>query len=184
MNTALRQLAAQIRRAPLVAANVVILLILGVANYFLWQRQQDLNLQHTEVKRSGEAVMLSLAGQARVSGELVRVQDALKVIDQNLVAEGDLAENLGYFYQMETISHVRLSQLNQLNALPVQDGNPYKSIPFTLRASGSFAQIMAFLHAMETGPRLLRIKSFGLGRAELKTSALSLDLTVELLGSP
>jgi len=85
---------------------------------------------------------------------------------------------------METISHVRLSQLNQLNALPVQDGNPYKSIPFTLRASGSFAQIMAFLHAMETGPRLLRIKSFGLGRAELKTSALSLDLTVELLGSP
>jgi len=184
MNAALQQLAAAVRRAPLVATSLTLLLVLGVANYYLWDRQQSLDQQHTEVKRSGEAMLLSLTSHARVSAELAKVQEALKVIDQNLVAEGDLAENLGYFYQMETASHVRLSQLNQLNSQPASDGNPYKSVPFNLRATGSYAQLMAFVRQMETGPRLLRIKSYTFSRGEAKGGALFLDLTVELLGSP
>ena len=184
MNAVLQQIAAAVRRSPLVAVSVTLLLVLGVANYYLWERQNTLTQKHAEVKRSGEAMMLSLTSQARVSNELARVQDALKVIDQNLVVEADLAENLGYFYQMETVSHVRLTQLNQLNSPPSLEGNPYKAVPFTLRATGTYAQLMSFLREMETGPRVLHIKSFGFSRGELKSNLLFLDLTVELLGNP
>ena len=85
---------------------------------------------------------------------------------------------------METLSHVRLARLNQLSSQPAEDGNPYKAIPFSLRATGTFAQIMNFLRAIESGPRLLRIKSFAFSRNDAKTNGLALELTVELLGSP
>jgi len=184
MNAALQQLAAMVRRSPLAAFSLTLLLVLGVANYYLWERQQALDQEHTDVKRSGEAMLLALTGHARISAELAKVQEALKVIDRNLVVEGDLAENLGYFYQMETVGHVRLSQLNQLNSQPAPDGNPYKAVPFNLRATGTYAQLMAFVREMETGPRLLRIKSYTFSRGEGKGGALLLDLTVELLASP
>jgi len=184
MNAALQQLAAAVRRSPLVAVNIAVLAILGVAYYFLLDRHQTLTQQHAEVRRNGEAMMQSLTSQARITTELGKVQDALKVIDQNLVVEGDLAENLGYFYQMETVSRVRLSQLNQLNSQPPPEGNPYKAIPFSLRATGTYPQLMNFLREMETGPRLLRIKTYSFSRGDGKTGAFTLDLTVDLLGSP
>ena len=183
MNALLQQFTAVIRRSPLASISLILLPILAVANYFLWDRQQVLTQQHTEVRRSGEAVMLSLVGQARISAQLASVKDALAYLDKNLVVESDL-ENSNYFYQMETLSHVRLGRLNQLSSQPAEDGNPYKAIPFSLRATGSFTQLMNFLRAIESGPRLLRIRSFAFSRNDAKTNGLALELTVELLGSP
>lgn len=184
MNALLQQLTAVIRRWPLAAGSSMLIVLLGVANYFLWDRQKTLAQRHAEVRHSGEAMMLSLTGASRVAAELNRVQEALKVIDRNLVTEGDLAENLGYFYQIETLTRVRLSGLNQLNSQPAADGSPYKVVPFSFRATGSYAQILRFLRELESGPRLLRVKSYAFGRGDAKTNSLALDLTVELLASP
>ena len=51
--------------------------------------------------------------------------------------EGDLAENLGYFYQIETASRIRFTQLNQLSSQPQSPGSYYKPVPFTLLATGT-----------------------------------------------
>lgn len=184
MNVSLQQLLTAIRRSPLAAASITVFVLLATANYFLWERQKLLAQRHAEVRHNGEAMLLALTGQSRVTTQLAAVQDALKRIDKNLVVEGDLAENLGYFYQLETVSHVRLSQLNQLNSQPAGDGNPYKAIPFSLRAAGSFPQIMRFIRELETGPRLLRIRSYTFGRGDAKNNGLTLDLTVDVLGNP
>lgn len=184
MNASLQQLQLLLRRSPVVTVGLTALVLLGIANYFLWTQQQSLAQQHGEVRRNGEAMQLSLTGQARVSNELARVGETLKIIDQNLVVEGDLAENLGYFYQMETLSRVRLSQLNQLNSPPRSDDNPYKAIPFSFRVTGSYAQILNFVRALESGPRLLKIRTYSFSRGDPKLSTLTLDLNVDLLGSP
>lgn len=183
MNTVLRQFFAMVRRYPLVVFSVVIFLFLSVANYLLWDQQKALVQRHEDVRKNGESMLSALASYSRLTTELAAVQEALQLIDQNLVVEGDLAENLGYFYQLETRSHSRLSQLNQLSSLPPPEGNPYKSIPFSLRVTGTYAQIISFLRELETGPRLLRIRTYTFGRGDLKTNTLNLDLVVELLGS-
>jgi len=184
MNAALQQLLSLARRSPLMVTSLALLVLLGVANYFLWDQQHTLAEQHQEVRHNGESMLTALTNHNRIIAQFASVQEALAYIDKNLVTETDLAENLNYFYQMETISRVRLSQLNQLSSQPPSEGNPYKAIPFSLRASGTFAQIMSFLHALETGPRLLRIKTFSFNRGDAKKNLLSMDLTVELLGNP
>ncbi len=184
MNPVLQQIIAFVRRYPIVVLSLTLFSILSVANYFLWQRQQVLASQHEEVRRNGEAMLLALNGYSRINAQLATVQEALGVIERNLVVEGDLAENLGYFYQIVTRSHVRLNQLNQLSSQPVAEGVPFKSVPFSLRVTGTFPQVMSFLHELETGPRLLRIKTYNFTRSDPKSNALALDLTVELLGSP
>jgi Tfp pilus assembly protein PilO len=185
MNALLQQLSVLTRRSPLIVFSVTLFLLLGLANYFLWQQQQKLTKSLAEKRSNGEAMLLALTGHSKITAQLATVQDALKQIDANLVAEGDLAENLGYFYQIEKLSRLRLSQLNQLSSQPVAADSPYKSIPFSLRLTGSYYQLMSFLHELETGPRLFRVRTFAFSRSGgTANNALSLDLNVELLGKP
>lgn len=185
MNALLQQFLTLVRRGPLVTACLVLILLLGAANYYLWQRHHTLTAGHEVVRRSGEDMLLSLTGHARVTAELATMKEALDFIDRNLINEGDLAENLGYFYQIETASRIRLSQINQLSSQPRPEGSPFKSVPFTLRATGTYRQIMRLLRELETGPRLLKIQTYSLtGSTGTDTDSITLDLTLEMLARP
>jgi Tfp pilus assembly protein PilO len=184
MNEALTQLFNQVRRAPFLVFCLTLFLLLSIANYFLWQRQLEITARYEDVRKSGETMFSALSSHSRVVAQLTTVNEALKKIDENLIVETDLAENLGYFYQLETLSRVRLSQLNQLSSQPADDGSPYKAIPFSIRATGSYPQLISFLRELESGPRQLRIKTFDFSRSDAKSNAIALGLTVELLGSP
>ena len=178
----LRQLTSLVRRYPLVSACLALTLLLGTASYFLWQSQQELAGSHASVRRNGEDMLLSLSGLPRVSTELTSVKEAADFISANLIREGDLAENLGYFYQLETASKIHLQQLGQLSSQPAAADAPFIAIPFSLRASGSYRQIMRFLHELETGPRLCRITTYTLTGGE--DDKVQLDLSLEMLGHP
>lgn len=183
MNAGLQQLITAIRRAPFLVACFTLFALLSIANYFLWQRQQQIVTQYDEVRRNGESMFSALSGHNRITAQLATVDEALKQIDENLIVEGDLAANNGYFYQIETLSRIRLTQLNQLSAQPAED-SAYKAVPFAIRATGTYAQLINFLRELESGPRQLRIKTFDFSRGDPKTDNLVLGLTVELLGSP
>jgi Tfp pilus assembly protein PilO len=183
MNPSLQQFLNFVRRAPLLVFSLAFFLAMSIADYFLWQRQKEITAQHEDVRRNGESMFSALSTHGRIVNELATVDEALKQIDDNLIVETDLAENLGYFYQMETLSRVRLPQLNQLSSQPADDST-YKAIPFSLRATGSYPQLISFLRELESGPRQLRIKTFDFSRSEAKSNTLALGLTVELLGSP
>lgn len=182
MSTLIQQFLSFTRRFPLVVASLVVFVTLGVGNYFLWDRQKLLTKQHEEARSKGEAVLQSLTTHPRISAELATVKEALSQIENNLIVESDLSENYGYFYQIETLSHIRLT-VNQLSSVAAAEGNPYRAVPFSLRVVGSFSQIIILIHELETGPRLLRIKSCTMTRTDPKTNALTMDLTVELLAS-
>jgi Tfp pilus assembly protein PilO len=183
MNAAWQQFLASAMRRPIVAGLIAISVVLGVANYFLWQQREVVTRHHEEVRSKGESMARALTDQTRIKADLAALQDALDQIDRNLVVEGEMEVNLGYFYKMERLSRVRLSQLNQLSTQPPVEGNPFKAVPFSFRVSGSYIQIMNFLHQLETGPRLLRIRTYSFVRGDAKTKSLDLDLTVELLAS-
>ncbi len=183
MNDSLQRFFSWVKRSLFLFICMVLFVGLSIANYFLWKRQQEINTQHEEVRRNGENIFAALSSHSRLTGELAVVDDALKQIDDNLIVEADLAENLGYFYQIETLSRVRLSQLNQLSSQPTED-SPYKSIPFSMRVNGTYPQLVSFIRELESGPRQLRIRSFDFSRIDVKSNALALNLTVELLGKP
>ena len=171
-----------IRRFPLVVICTVVILSLGGASYYLWQEQQVLVTGHESVRRNGEDVLLSLSSLPRVSSELATVKEAVGFIDANLIKEGDLAENLGYFYQLETVSRIKLVQVSQLSSQPAAPDSPFISVPFSVRATGSYRQIMRFIRELETGPRLCRIQTYAFAGGE--GDHIQLDLSLEMLGHP
>lgn len=172
------------RRYPLVVASGALILLLGAAGYFQWQSQRDRAAQLDDVRTKGEAMLLSLTNHPRITAELATVQEALDFIDKNLIAEGDLAENLGYFYQMELRSRLRLHQLNQLSSQPQPEGSPFIAVPFSLSITGTYRQLMTLLHELETGPRQLKISRYTFSHSDDKPDSLSLSLTCELLAKP
>ncbi|HVU18019.1 MAG TPA: type 4a pilus biogenesis protein PilO [Candidatus Didemnitutus sp.] len=178
----MKQFFALVARRPVVTVLVTLFVVLLVANYFLWQQRHTVTLQHEEVVRRGLEVAKALTDQARTKTDLTQLQDALAQIDRSLVVEGEMEVNLGYFYKIERLSRVRLSQLNQLSALPGPDGSPYRAVPFSMHVNGTYAQIMNFVHQLETGPRLVRIRTYSFVRsADVKSKNLDLDLTADLL---
>ena len=177
-----QQFLSLLRRYPLVSICSALIILLGTASYFLWQSQQQLSVGHDSVRRNGEDMLLSLSGLPRVSSELTSVKEAVDFIDANLIKEGDLAENLGYFYQLETISRVRMSQVGQLSSQPAAADAAFIAVPFSIRANGSYRQIMRFIHELETGPRLCRITTYSLTGGS--DDSVSLDISIEMLGRP
>jgi Tfp pilus assembly protein PilO len=184
MTLLLQQLLAVARRHPYVAVNLLLVVLLSGANYALWSRRETATLRHETARRTGEEMLHALTNYGSITSDLAAVNSALGQIDRNLVVERDLEVNLGYFYQMETLSRVRLRQLNQLAALPPAEDNPFKVVPFSAQAAGNFSQLINFLRELETGPRTMRVDSYSLSRGDPKTNALVLDLTVQCLARP
>lgn len=172
------------RRNPLLVLSIATIILSGTASWFLWQRQQSLTGMHDQVQRSGETMLQSLTSHARVSTELAKVTDALDYINAHLINEGDLAENLGYFYEIEAVSRIKFSQVSQMSSQPQAADKPYRAVPFNLRTTGTYRQVLRVLRELENGPRLLRVTSFNFDASGGDPESLTLDLTVELLARP
>jgi len=184
MNAFLEQFLGLCRRYPLAVSSVVLTLLLGGTDWFLWRRQVQLANRAERVRREGNDMLLAQSNQPRIQAEHAATRDALAVIDANLASEEDLAGNLDYFYQIEKNTQVRLSNVSQLTTPPGAADARYRAIPFSLRLSGGYAAVLAFLHELETGPRLLHVKNYRFSQNDPGIDALSLDLTVEVLGRP
>lgn len=181
MNVMLAQIIAYARRRPVVAFCLALTLGLGLANYFLWEQRAVVTQENERMRQRGETILDALIARQHVTTDLARLQNALETIDRNLVVETDMEVNLGYFYKLEKVCGVRLNQLNQLSSPPPPEGSPFKTVPVSLRATGTYAQLMNLLHQLETGPRIATVRAFSFSRTDFKTGNLSLELTVDLL---
>jgi Tfp pilus assembly protein PilO len=198
MSALLQQLLGFFRRHPFVIICSALSILLWVANYFIWQRHQELVANHQTLQRNGEDMLQSLTNHSRVTAELATVKEALSYIQNNLIHEGDLPENMGYFYQLEAASRIRLQALNQLSSMPPPPDQSFKTVPFTLRTSGSYRQVLRFLRELETGPRLYRVQTYSLAQSAGSAAgpigpgaditgtpaSVSLDITIEVLAHP
>lgn len=184
MSAFLQRLLRSIRRSPLLFISIVVIVLCGAASWYLWSRQQALGTVHEQLQRNGEAMIQSLASHARITAETTKIEEAAAYIDRHLINEGDLAENIGYFYEIEAASRIKFTQVSQMSSQPQPADRPFKTVPFSLRTTGSYRQLLRVLRELENGPRLLRIRTFSLDAERGDPEKLTLDLTVELLARP
>ena len=175
-------LIALIRRWPYCAACLVVTIGLLAGAWFLRDKIAELDLVYKERAREGEAMLLLLVGGSTQREELEVVREITRRIDDNLVIEANLAPNLWYFYKIEEQTKARLPDLHQHNSPTIDKSPLYRRVPYTLRVIGAYEHVAAFLLALETGPRLVKINSFNYSRADAAGSMISLDLSVDLLG--
>jgi Tfp pilus assembly protein PilO len=184
MNITLATLILFIRLRPLVSAGVGLAAVLAAVNYPLWQRREAITAEHERARRNGDLMLHSLANRTHIETDVAALRAALGQIERDLVDERSMEVNLGYFYKLERTTRVRLVRLNQLVSSPPAAGSPFKAVPFALQFAGSYRNSMGFLRALETGPRILRVRNCSFERVAPDSSDLVVDLTVDLLARP
>lgn len=183
MNRAgLDQFLSLMRRHPFGAVCVGLSIIAMGISWFLWQQVDELEAAHYVRSQEGESMLNTLVAGPLLRQELSMVRSYTRRIEDHLVTEENQSENYSYFYTIEDQSKARITELRQRAAPPPDGGGPYKRIPYSVKVTGTFPQVAAFLQAVETGPRLSSITSFSFRRQAPGSQMLTLDLSLVLLG--
>lgn len=177
----LYQIRALVRRYPFCGGCAALSVLLIIFSVGLWFHVRSLAVLQRKRQVEGEAVQLTLIAGPQLRQELAFVRQINQRIADSLISEENLADNVNYFYKIEEESEARLDDLHAFNAPPPDTDSPYKKIPFGLKVSGTFAQVAAFIHAVETGPRLVSINHFSF-RKRAGTTLIVADLNLDLLG--
>ncbi len=177
-------LARVVRRHPAAVGFAGAALLLAGLDALAYKQVHLLGQVHALRQHDGEEISAMLLRGPALREESEVLTAATQRIEENLVVETNLAENLWYFYKIEEDTRARLSELRQLSAPLADTGSPYRTIPYSLKLTGTYEQVAAFLHRLETGPRLTRITSFSFSRNSPDSPLVALDLGLNLLGRP
>lgn len=175
------QLFGMIRRNVFCSICTILSLLLGAGLWVLWQDAHSLEIVNRERSQEGAAMDSTLVTGPLIKQELARAQETVQRIETNLAIDKNLAENLWYFYRIDPESKEILTSLRALNADATADDYDYKLVPFVLQLNGTYQQLGAYLLRLETGPRLVLIKSFSFRRARSGAPGLNLILEVRVL---
>lgn len=182
MSEAAKYVLKRLRRYPYCIACAVCALLSGVGILFLGGEIDQLKIAYDQRANEGNAMLAMLVSGSTLRQELAFTRTTVRRIEENLVVPANLADNLWYFYKLEEQTKARLPELHQLSSVGPDKSKLFRSVPYSLRITGGYDEVAAYLLALETGPRLMKITSFNYARTTPTGSALSLDLTLEVLG--
>lgn len=171
-----------VRRWPYSVTCGVLAVALAAGAVYLHLEVNRLEASLRSKSEEGEKMLDTLVGSSTLRQELTDIRHTTRRIDENLVVETNLAENLWYFYKLEDQTKAQLPELHQVSSPSSDKSLHFRRVPYGLRVIGTYEHVAAFLLALETGPRLVKITTFSISRTDPSGASVSLDLNVELLG--
>lgn len=177
-----------IKKSPLVTACAVISIGL-IAGLFLTKD----DIPETETALADKTTEADRYALNKKNAEKLQEQfDALvaanKTIDGRMLRASQLGVNAQYFFKLESETGVKLvndpRQTTPANVAKPAKGS-YVSVGFAVSAQGTLNQLLDFLRALENGEHYCRILNATLvGNQQKRSGPLTLNLTLELLGTP
>lgn len=183
------------RKHPISAVCGLIIVVCGLLAYFRMD-VIDVSQADYDAKAAEAAKMVANVKNApSLEEQVAEIQQLGKDLDSRLIKIDQLAVNLQYFYKLEAENGVRLVDVRQNAPTRARSGKPnFTAVPFTVTVQGTYAQVMKFLGALQTGRHFCRIntanfsKPGGVATADSgiapDAQELSLSLSLELLGQP
>jgi Tfp pilus assembly protein PilO len=180
----LMQWIAVARRNPVGVLCASICVMCGIACWYIYGNTKWLELERKQVTQDSDLALATMISGPSIRQERVAANEITRRIEENLVVDENLAENLWYFYKIEQQTKVRIAELRPENPIISDSKSLFKKVPFSIRVTGTYEQTAAFLHAIETGPRLACIPSLTFRRVELETNnpMVILEMNVQMLG--
>lgn len=169
-----------------VIASTIALIVLGL----LFYRNAALAEMQAEVDQraaDGQRQTTNISYASLLDAQLQAMEVANTNVASRLINPNDLANNLQYFYKLESEAGVKL--LNTPG--PASGGGKaskglYVPVRYTVSVQGGYAQVLTFLRKLEQGVYYCRVKNATCSQAqqsdEMGSGEIVLSLTVELLG--
>lgn len=183
MNSAdIIQWIAVMRRHPLSVLCACICMGCSLVSWYTYGNIKSLEIEHQQINQDVDLQVSTMISGPSVRQELAATRDVTRRIEDNLVIADNLAENLWYFYKIEQESKAHMIEMHPMSSASSDPRSLYRRIPFSIKVTGTYEQVGAFLYYTETGPRLSNITTLSLKRRDLGSSTILLEMTVELLG--
>jgi Tfp pilus assembly protein PilO len=173
---------AVMRRHPLSVFCACVCMVCALVSWYTYGNIKWLELEHRQINQDVDLAVSTMISGPSVRQELASTREVTRRIEDNLVVADNLAENLWYFYKIEQESKAHMIEMHPLSSASNDPKSLYRRIPFSIKVTGTYEQVGAFLYYTETGPRLSTITTLVLRRRDQGSSTILLDMTVELLG--
>lgn len=147
---------------------------------------RDLSIEHGRVVKN-------LKFSNNLETDLEELKALTETIESRLFKPKDLASNYNYFFQLETLTGVKLGELRQKSAEKINPRSKsargrrksvYRKIDYTMTASGSMEEVVNFLRHLEGGEAHYLVSDTRLlaARDSLTWEGLSLNINLSILG--
>jgi hypothetical protein len=175
-------------RYPLRMACCVVALGSAVALYYISIQIAEGKVALDTISKEGSRLAENVRNGSQLASDLEALKSASKNIQARFVTASQLANNLQYFYRLETESGIELIDLRQTTSGESTRAKGTTSSPgvgFAVSVKGSYPAILEFLRRLENGPHYCRVLTAGIsGASPERDDTIALILSLELLGQP
>jgi hypothetical protein len=182
-----QELSAWIRKNPVSFGFALLSCALIAAIYFRGDLLPQAEQQLAEKSAEGEKIALNIQYSAQLKEQTEAIEAANRKIDARIIRASQLGTNTQYFYEIESGTGVKIIDLRQTTPATVAKPakGAYLPIAFAVSVQSDLNHILEFLRQLENGAHYCRVVTATCsGNSTLRSSPLTLALTLELLGTP
>jgi hypothetical protein len=176
-----------VKKSPIGFGCGLLSLALIGAIYF---RSEDIPSAEAELAEKSsqfEKIAMNIKYSAQLKEQVDALTAANRQIDGRVIRASQLGVNTQYFYQVESVTGVKIIDLRQTTAatVPAPAKGTFVPVSFAVTVQGNLTQILEFLREIENGAHYSRILTvFCTGNAAARSTPLTLTLALDLLGIP
>jgi hypothetical protein len=181
------ELMAFIKKNPISVGCGVLSVLLGGAIYFRAGEIPDAEATLTQKTADAERHAANLKNAAQLKEQMDVMVASNKEIDSRIIRFGDRGLNIQFFNKLAGEAGLKLNTFQQggLATNPKGPKSIFTPIGFNLSTSGTPAQLIDFLHRLESGEHYCRILTANVTTiAANRAGPLTLTMNLEVLGQP
>jgi hypothetical protein len=180
------ELMAFIKKNPISVGCGALAIALGALIYFRGGVIPEAEAELAQKSADAERHAANLRNSDDLKAQLDTIAAANKEVESRLIRAGQLGLNQQYFYLLERETGVKLLEFRPGGLTSAAKGSKtaFNPVQFTIAVNGTLPQVMDFLFRLESGAHYCRVNSAQLFTAAGGRTAMTLQLSLELLGLP
>jgi hypothetical protein len=167
---------------------VIVSIAIGFVLYYRNDELPDADKILEARTKEGELLAANIEDSSQLKEQHAALVSANDDISNRMIHVGQLAENMQYFYRLESATGTKLTDPHQLSWNPPPKNAPktnFTPIGFGLTAQGDYGQVLDLLRKLESGEHYCRVISLNIRpQSEMRGGPVSMSLTLDLLGTP
>jgi hypothetical protein len=184
------ELVAFLRKNVIPVVCVVVSIAIGFTLYYRSDVLPDAEKVLAQRTQQGELLAANIEDANQppsLKDQHAAIAAANEAINNRLVRVGQLAENLQYFYQLESATGAKLTPVQV--PVPAPDKKApktfYTPVGFTLSAQGDYAQLIDVLRRLEDGEHYCRVLTcnFRPVATDIRGGPMLMTISLQLLGT-
>ncbi len=181
------ELIAFLKKNAISVACVIVSIALGFGIYYRNDLLPEAEKVLSARTQQGELLAANIEDSSQLKEQHAAIIASNELISARMIRVGQLAENLQYFYRLESETNTKLTSLRQVPLAPQPKGAPktnFVAVTFSVTAQGDYKQLVDLLRRIEAGEHYCRVITCNLKPlSDMRGGQLQLTLNLELLAT-